>query len=207
MPNGAIYLPNCTGKLVIEHNTIYNILSSGTRSGIEVLNQNIPVSSEILIKKNSVSNIGDNAIFIGHNSPSGDVEALVKENQVFNVGQTGDGYFIGTQGSTAGGRLLAKIEENFCQNTVGFNMEIQSTGTAHVHADVKRNKLQVASVVGFAASSHDSSHLCLKLVRNTSDAGYSLTQAGSSVFKLNNKPGNIGLPFVTSGTIQNGKCL
>ena len=140
--NGAIYLPNCTGKLVIQENFILNILAvdqvSGT--GIRLFNSNVSITSDVTIKKNIVSNTGSTGIILSHSSPEGKVKALVEENIVFNIGQVGDAIFIGTDGSDAGGDLCVEIKKNFCQNVhAGFDLHLQSSGSADVNAQVKEN--------------------------------------------------------------------
>lgn len=199
--NGAIYLPNCTGKLVIKDNLIFNIQPINSRTGIQILNENLHVTSHVIIKKNVVSNNAFTGITVSHNSPSGSVRATVEDNIVFNIGTQGDGIFVGTQGAAAGGKVCAEIENNLCQNVVAHDLNIQSSGSAHVKAKIKENTLLVSTLQGFIATALDSSHLCLKLVKNISDNGYFLNQMDLSKFKLEPLKGNIGLPFTTSGTI------
>jgi hypothetical protein len=181
--NGAIYLPNCTGKLVIQQNYILNVLSivqeSGT--GIRLLNTNVPVSSRVTITGNIVSNTGSTGIILSHSSPKGKVKAIIEDNTVFNIGQVGDAIFIGTQGITSGGLLCADIKNNFCQNIhAGFDLHLQSSGRAYIRAKVRENviarsaMLETGFLPGFSASSLNSSHICLTLVENFSEMGYEL---------------------------------
>jgi hypothetical protein len=203
--NGAIYLPNCRGKLVIRDNTIFNIQPINSKTGIQIVNENVPVYSHVIITKNRVSNNANTGITVSHNSPRGVVKASVEHNTVFNIGTAGDAIFTGTQGTSAGGRLFVNVVKNFCQNSVAHDLNIQSSGTSFVQATVKKNTLVVSSLVGLIATSQDSSHLCLKLEKNISDTGYSLEQRGASLFNIQLHR-NIGLPFTTTGNITEGKC-
>ncbi len=210
--NGAIYLPNCSGKLIIKNNYILDVLGIVEASGvgIHLLNANFSISSHVGIRKNIVSNTGATGIIIAHNVPSGKVKASVEDNIVFNIGQTGDAIFVGTQGVNAGGRLCLEIEKNVCQNVHdGFNINLQSSGTAHVKAHVEENIVARSGtiegggfLVGFSATSLNASHLCLKLVKNFSELGYALNQFGSSIFKLEPPHKNLGLPFTIEGNIK-----
>lgn len=217
--NGAIYLPNCRGKLVIQRNYVLNVLAVAQESGtgIRVTNANIPVSSHVVIKKNIVSNTGATGIILSHNSSKGKVKAIVEDNIVFNIGQVGDAIFIGTAGTAAGGHLCVEIEKNFCQNVhAGFDLHLQSTGNSHVKAEVKENIIARSATLeaggflpGFSVSSMDSSRFCLKLVKNFSEFGYELNQLDTSHFKLEPLHKNLGLPFTVNGnvkTVHSDKC-
>lgn len=216
--NGAIYLPNCQGKLVIEKNYILNVLGAteniGQGQGIRIHNRNLQVSSQVSIKKNIVSNVGATGIALLHNSPIGKVKASVEDNVVFNIGQIGSGYVIGTDSVNAGGMLCVEIARNFCQNVFsGFNLLVQSTGNAHVKAQVIDNILARSALLdsgdflpGFTGASFDSSHFCLKLVDNFTEFGYQLLQLNNSTFKLEPLHKNLGLPFTTSGVIKHVRC-
>lgn len=217
--NGAIYLPNCRGKLVIQHNYILNVLATvqASGTGIHLLNANFPISSHVTIRKNIVSNTGSTGIILSHRSPKGKVKADIEDNIVFNIGQVGDAIFIGTEGMNAGGHLCAEIKKNFCQNVhAGFDLHLQSSGKSHVKAQVKGNVVARSATLesggflpGFSASSLDSSYLCLKLVKNFSELGYEFNQLGTSHFKLELPHKNLGLPFTVNGkvkTVHSGKC-
>lgn len=212
--NGAIYLPNCRGNLVIQKNYIYNIIGAieniDQGQGIRLHNRNLPVSSHVTINKNIVSNISATGIALLHNSPRGKVQALVKDNIVFNIGQKGNGFSTGTDRPDAGGLLCIKIMRNFCQNiNAGVNLFLSSSGTAHVKAQVIDNLLARSALLdtgmflpGFSSGSFDNSRLCLKLVKNFSEFGYELHQFDKSTFKLEPLRKNLGLPFTISGKIQ-----
>lgn len=81
--NGAINLPNCRGKLVIQNNYIFDVLGVEILfgKGIRLFNVNVPISSHVTIKKNVVSNTGSSGIFLSHSSPRGKVKALVQDNR------------------------------------------------------------------------------------------------------------------------------
>lgn len=219
--NGAIYLPNCQGKLIIQKNYILNVIGAieniGQGQGIRLHNRNLPVSSHVIIKKNIVSNISATGIALVHNSPKGKVKALVSDNIVFNIGQIGNGFSIGTDRPNAGGLLCVKVIKNFCQNIhAGVNLLVQSTGTASVKAQVIDNLLTRSGVLdsgmtlpGFTGAAFDDSYFCLKLVKNFSEFGYQLAQLNRSTFKLEPLHKNLGLPFTISGIIKRvhaGKC-
>lgn len=218
--NAAIYLPNCRGKLVIQHNYIYNILSAGEEQsagkGIHLLNANFPVSSHVIIKKNIVSNIGSTGIVLLHNSPKGKVKAFIENNIVFNIGQTGPIMDVGADRPSAGGILCVDIFKNFCQNSFdSFDLRLSSTGSAHVKAQVVENVLARSGPLGpgffpgIGAFSSLNSTLCLGLIGNFSEFGYTLNQRDASKFKLEPLRNNLGLPFTTFGTITRvraGKC-
>lgn len=219
--DGAIYLANCKGKLVIKKNYILNVLSATTNEnlgrGITLFNANLPISGHVTMDDNIVSNTGSTGIHLAHSSPSGKVKALVSHNTVFNIGQTGPGMLVGATESSSGGILCVDIIKNFCQNVHdGFNLLVGSTGNAHVKAKVIENILARSGVSdtgvtlpGFTGVSFLSSHLCLKLVKNYSEFGYQLNQVSDSVFKLEPSHKNLGLPFTMAGNIQRvaaGKC-
>jgi hypothetical protein len=210
MLNGSIYLANCEGKLVIRDNLIFNIASPvNFKTGIEILNANIPVTSRVIIKKNVTSNMDFTGIELIHNSPSGRVRTAIEENIVFNIGNDRDGIFVGTRGTTANGRICAKIEKNFIQNIPIEAINLQSSGTAHVNAKVKENVGLNGTLRNISASAFDASHFCLKLIKNFSDNGYAVAQNDISQFKLEPLEGNLGTPFQRFGIIQNvasGKC-
>lgn len=210
--NGAIYLPNCTGKLEIKNNYILNVLAevqaSGT--GIHLLNANRPISSHIIVKKNVVSNTGSTGIIALHNSPRGKVKADIRDNIVFNIGQTGDAIFVGTEGSGAGGRLCLQIEKNLCQNVhAGFDLHLQSSGSARVRAEIEANVVTRSATLesggflpGISVSSLHASHLCLQLIHNFSELGYELNQLDASRFRLEPPKKNLGLPFTIHGNVE-----
>lgn len=218
--DGAIYLANCRGKLIIENNYIYNILGANAEeegNGIRISNANISVSSHVKIRKNIVSNTGAIFITLLHNSPKGKVKGLIERNVTFNNGQVRHGLNIGTDRIDAGGQLCVEIERNFCQNIhAGSNLLVTSTGTARVKAHVIDNILARSGLLdsgivlsGFIGASFDNSTLCLELVKNFSEFGYELRQFGNSTFKLEPLHKNLGLPFITSGIIKrvrSGKC-
>lgn len=209
--HGAIYLPNCRGHLVIEHNYILDVLSSVAANGrgVSVFNQVRPVSSHVIIKKNILSNLGSSGIYLNHSSPSGKVKALIEDNIVFNIGQTGgDGILIGALETSAGGKLCVKVIRNFCQNVNdGFNLSIRAFGSSRVKAIVEENLLarsaagEIPTNFGFSATAADSSRLCLKLVKNSSEFGYVLNQSGNSRFRLEPVHKNLGLPFTVNGNV------
>ncbi len=217
--NGAIYLPNCRGELIIQRNYILNVMANDQAfgTGIHLLNTNLSVSSDVTIRHNIVSNTGSTGIILSHSSPKGKVGALIERNIVFNIGQVGDAIFVGTEGINSAGVLCVKIKKNFCQNVhAGFDLNLQSSGKAHVKAELKDNivarsaLLEAGSVLpGFSVSSLHSSHLCLKLLKNFSEMGYALNQFDTSHFKLEQPHKNLGLPFTVSGDVEivhSGKC-
>jgi hypothetical protein len=225
--NGAIYLPSCTGRLIVERNYILDVsgvpslsavLETGNSgSGIVVFNENNPVSSEIIIKKNIVSNTAATGIILSHSAPKGKVRAVIEGNIVFNIGDIGDAIFVGieqtSEGVNADGRLCVKIKNNFCQNVHdGFDIHLQSAGVGRVKAQVIGNIMARSATIedevgqtflpGFFASSLDSSFLCLKLVKNFSEFGYELVQVDASRFKLEPPHKNLGLPFTVVGNVK-----
>lgn len=216
--NGAINLPNCRGKLVIQNNFIYNIVVEDNHllgKGIRVFNFGVPISSHVTIKKNIVSNVDSSGIYLSHNSPKGKVKAIVRENLVFNVGNPADGIAVGTESTEAGGKVCLLVKKNFSQNiNIGSNIHVQSSGTARVRAIVENNVCALSGNLGapnpgILASSLNESMLCLRLVKNFTEFGYTLTQLDTSHFKLEPLHKNLGLPFTINGAIDrvhSGKC-
>lgn len=204
--DGAIYLANCQGQLIIANNFIENITSTNFAVGIDVFYINFPVSSSIILKNNTVLTSGFFGIFVESFAPNGHVSCIAEDNFVSDCQSAL--LLAGLSGSPEM-TICGRIRRNTLQNSIDNGLTISTSNGAIISAEISGNHLIANGNIGFEAHSFNSSTVCVKLLKNVSDNGFNLFQFDSSVFNAASSNGalsgiqrvNTGA-FSTSGTIN-----
>lgn len=198
--DGAIYLANCQGQLIIANNFIANITSTNFAVGIDVFYVNFPVSSSVTLKNNTVLTSGFFGVFVESFAPNGHVNCIAEDNFVSDCQSAI--LLAGLSGSPEM-TICGRFRRNTLQNSTDIGLVLSTSNGAIINAEVSNNHFTANGVVGFEAHSFNSSTVCVKLMNNVSDNGFNLVQFDTSTLNAASSNGALsGIQRVNTGTIS-----
>lgn len=198
--NGAIYLANCRGELIVSNNSISNITSSNFPAGIDVLHQVVPADVSVILTNNTISHAGLFGAVVQTFSPSGQINCVAENNFITNCDS---GMLLAALDGLPGVTMCGNIRKNTIKNSVNNGFTISTSNVDTINAEISENTFIANAPVGFEAHSFNVSKICAKLINNTSDNGFNFVQFDSSVLNAASPDGTLsGIESSNIGSIN-----
>lgn len=206
--NGAIYLANCLGELIVSNNNISNITSANFSSGINIFYQFFPVNSASIITNNIVLNAGFFGIFVeSFFSPSSHIVCIAEDNFVSICNQSA--FLLAGLGDSLDTTICGKIRRNVFERSADNGLTISTSNAANINVEISYNRLNGNGNIGFEAHTFNSSTICVQMFKNISDNGFNIFQFDTSTLNAASldealsgiEEVNQG-PVMTTGTIN-----